>query len=69
MRMIRRHRLLCKPKVAGEIQFINKAVRCCCLICNIGTSELRLRQLMQQGHPSSYRSLSPPFKDLATHGN
>ncbi|RZU43236.1 hypothetical protein BDD14_4872 [Edaphobacter modestus] len=24
MRMIRRHRLLCNPKVAGEIQFINK---------------------------------------------
>jgi hypothetical protein len=49
MRMIRRRAcILCKPKVSGEIQFINELCDVACLIWNIGRGRLRLHQLMQQ---------------------
>ena len=49
MRMIRhRHCLLCKPKVAGEIKFINKLFDVAALICSIYKGESRVRQLMPQ---------------------
>jgi IS6 family transposase len=54
MRMIRRCHL---PPLQAQGRRRNsihqQAVRCCCLMCNIGKSELRVPQLMQQSRVKS----------------